>query len=111
MISSYNTEDKKVCCKIQSDNDPDSPGYLHGNGECGLSEDAAFIVGGTDTKPGEFPWSALIRKKRPDDAIRWHCGGVLINKWYVVSAAHCDHDDYDIEEVRLGKWKVKEGVN
>ena len=106
-----NTKDKKVCCKIQSDNDPESPGYLPGNGDCGLSEDAAFIVGGTDTKPGEFPWSALIRKQRPDDVIRWHCGGVLINKWYVVSAAHCDDDDSGIEEVRLGEWKVKEGDN
>ena len=71
MISSYNTEDKKVCCKIQSDNDPDLPG----NGECGLSEDATCIVGRTDTRPGEFPWSALIRKQRPDDVIRWHCRG------------------------------------
>ena len=93
-------------------NNPDSPGYLPEGGECGIgfAEDAAaFIVGGTSTKPGEFPWTALIRKGRPDNEVRWHCGGTLINKWYVVSAAHCDDDKYDIEEVRLGEWKVKEG--
>ena len=100
-----NKEDKKICCKIESNN-PDSPGYLPGDDECGVAGDAAFIVGGQDTKLGEFPWSALIRKKGRSQS--WHCGGTLINKWYVVSAAHCVGDGEDLEEVRLGEWKVKD---
>ena len=101
-----NQKDRKLCCKIKSNN-PDSPGYLPGDGECGVTGDAAFIVGGQDTKLGEFPWSALIRKKGGSQK-RWHCGGTLINKWYVVSAAHCVDDGEDLEEVRLGEWKVKD---
>merc|ERR1711862_217236 len=101
-----NQKDRKLCCKIKSNN-PDSPGYLPGDGECGVTGDAAFIVGGKDTKLGEFPWSALIRKKGGSQK-RWQCGGTLINKWYVVSAAHCIDDDEDLEEVRLGEWKVKD---
>merc|ERR1711971_1159561 len=100
-----NQKDRKLCCKIKSNN-PDSPGYLPGDGDCGVTGDAAFIVGGQDTKLGEFPWSALIRKK--GRSRRWHCGATLINKWYVVSAAHCVDDGEDLEEVRLGEWKVKD---
>ena len=102
-----NQADKKICCKIQIKNpgSPDSPDYIPGVGECGNAGDAEFIVGGTDTKLGEFPWSALIRKRRRQ---RWHCGGTLINKWYVLSAAHCVDDDDKVEEVRLGEWKVKD---
>merc|ERR1712179_671387 len=99
-----NQEDKKICCKIQIKN-PGSPDYLPGVGECGNAGDAEFIVGGTDTKLGEFPWSALIWKRRRQ---RWHCGGTLINKWYVLSAAHCVDDDDEVGEVRLGEWKVKD---
>ena len=100
-----NKEDKKICCKIESNN-PDSPGYLPRDGECGIAGDAAFIVGGQNTKLGEFPWSALIRKKGRSQ--RWHCGGTLINKWFVVSAAHCVDAGDDLEEVTLGEWKVKD---
>ena len=111
-----NQKARKVCCwKAKEDDEgtvrvngnPDSPDYLPGYGECGVSGDAEFIVGGEDTKLGEFPWAALIRKRRQDNLVRWHCGGTLVNKWYVVSAAHCDEDDRGLEEVRLGEWKVK----
>ena len=105
-----NQQDKKICCKIQRNNpdNPDSPDYLPGVEECGIAGDAEFIVGGTDTKLGEFPWSALIRKRLSGGRVRWHCGGTLINKWYVLSAAHCVDDDDELEEVRLGEWKVRD---
>ena len=40
-----------------------------------------FIVGGTDTKLGEFPWMALIGSKNSGGTLEWTCGGTLINKW------------------------------
>ena len=99
-----NKAKRKVCCKVQS-GDPDSPDYLPGEGECGIAGDAEFIVGGNNTKIGEFPWAALVKKR---GGRRWHCGATLINKWYVVSAAHCDDDDNGLDEVRLGEWKVRD---
>lgn len=56
---------------------------------------------------GEFPWSALIGFRLQDNKVLWNCGGTLINEWYVVTAANCVGYN-DIEEVRLGEWKVKD---
>ena len=71
-------------------------------GECGVTGDAAFIYGerklqlffvlfmlivnillpgGENTKLGEFPWMALLRRERSDGKVLWHCGGTLLNKW------------------------------
>ena len=71
-------------------------------GECGVTGDAAFIYGerklqlffvlfmlivnillpgGENTKLGEFPWMALLRRERSDGNVLWHCGGTLLNKW------------------------------
>ena len=56
------------------------------------------IFGGEETSPGEFPFLALLGIKS-----KWICAGTLINKWYVLTAAHCS----GIERVRLGAWKVE----
>ena len=41
------------------------------------------IVGGEDALFGEFPWQVLIK-------IASHqCGGSIINRRFVVTAAHC----------------------
>ena len=42
------------------------------------------IVGGTKTKLGDFPYMALLNYNGS-----FECGGSLINKWYVLTAAHC----------------------
>lgn len=118
-----NQKKRRVCCKIEtpptSDSttlrtttDPNSPIYIPSakKGDCGLSGNSEFIVGklfasisfcymysnllgGEDTDLGEFPWMVQLRRVRPSNRIWWHCGGTLINKWFVVSAAHCGQVD------------------
>jgi secreted trypsin-like serine protease len=50
------------------------------------------IVAGNDANPGKYPWMALIGydplKKGGSDNF-YLCGGSLINKHYVLTAAHC----------------------
>ncbi|XP_066157443.1 trypsin-7 [Euwallacea fornicatus] len=53
---------------------------------CGLSNDRLFqkrIVGGTQADFGQFPWQAYIK------ITSYQCGGVLVSKKFVATAAHC----------------------
>ncbi|GFQ82812.1 proclotting enzyme [Trichonephila clavata] len=64
---------------------------------CGLAANTR-IVGGTVSVPHEWSWMvALLRRNR------FFCGGVIINDWYVLTAAHC------ILGVRLKDLKVRLG--
>ncbi|XP_040071028.3 chymotrypsin-like protease CTRL-1 [Ixodes scapularis] len=50
----------------------------------------AQIVGGTAATPLEFPWQISLRVIRlPNTDLRHICGGSIINKQYVDTAAHC----------------------
>ena len=111
-----NARERKVCCEKTTRNTTsnttinspgDAPNYRPSlaKEECGeLNSHAGFILGGNDTRLGEYPFLALLGKtRRRGKSIFWHCGGTLINKWYVISAAHCGPR---VEFVRLGEWEV-----
>ena len=66
-------------------------------GECGTRLTLSNIVGGEFTKRGDFPYMALLGAKNDDGRLVYYCGGSLINKWYVLTAAHCIDMDRDIE--------------
>lgn len=52
--------------------------------QCGWArERTSRIIGGRDTEFGEIPWQAFVKV----DGIR--CGGALLNRNHVVTAAHC----------------------
>lgn len=46
------------------------------------------IVGGATTEIDEFPWMALIQYSSTK-GVQQGCSGSLINKKYVITAAHC----------------------
>lgn len=48
------------------------------------------IVGGEDAEPQEFPWQISLQYMvPPGNNFRHGCGGSIINKQYVLTAAHC----------------------
>ncbi|XP_018579317.1 venom protease-like [Anoplophora glabripennis] len=58
------------------------------------------IVGGIRAYLGQFPWMARIGIKQEKKEEWFFCGGSLINRYYVVSAAHCEETG---NIVRLGE--------
>ena len=57
---------------------------------CGISiSSTSRIVGGSEATPGAWPCQVTIGYNTYDHL----CGGSIINDRWIVSAAHCFHDD------------------
>ncbi|XP_050692251.1 trypsin-1-like [Eriocheir sinensis] len=55
---------------------------------CGVAtQRTGKIKGGSVARPGEFPWLVSIRTSGPSSG--HYCGGALIHKKFVLTAAHC----------------------
>lgn len=50
---------------------------------CGLAR-RTRIVGGEEAKEAEFPWLAALSRRG-----KFYCGGALITRKHVLTAAHC----------------------
>ncbi|XP_034836148.1 venom protease-like [Maniola hyperantus] len=73
--------------------------------ECGISN-ASFgrIVGGVDAKLGDLPWMALLGYEVRSSLTSWLCGGSLVSRRHVITAAHCIHNqETALYVVRLGE--------
>ncbi|KAI8130804.1 Plasma kallikrein [Lucilia cuprina] len=58
------------------------------------SSRTAKIIAGTYTKEGQFPWQASLELLHPSLGFLGHwCGAVLIHQYWILSAAHCVHND------------------
>ncbi|KAG8256003.1 serine-type endopeptidase activity protein [Homalodisca vitripennis] len=67
----------------------------------------SLIVGGQDARPREYPHMAQIGYGE-ENKIAWKCGGSLISRNYVVSAAHCTTIyRQSATWVRLGEYNIK----
>jgi len=86
---------------------PDSPSYIPSaeNDDCGYFEDISNIVGGEKTKPGIYPFTVALGKWTRGGKIAYQCGGTLINKWFVLTAAHCKKE-IDGGLADIGDWKI-----
>ena len=81
--------------------------FLEHEPECGVSRHRQFskrIIGGEKAKFSELPWQAHIRISS------YQCGGVLLNHWYIATAAHCVHRaKLHKISVILGEYDTKDG--
>lgn len=79
---------------------------------CGFQTYVAKIRGGEIANIDEFPWMAMLLYEMKDSSGVVHgCGGALISRTYVITAAHCvTGKEYDnkgpLKYVRLREYNV-----
>ncbi|XP_058812858.1 CLIP domain-containing serine protease B8-like [Topomyia yanbarensis] len=80
---------------------------------CGIQVPTFRIRGGAIAEIDEFPWTAmLLRQHRNSGGLYYHCGGALISRTFVLTAAHCISPDADgkrqdiLKFVRLREYNI-----
>ncbi|KAK9878517.1 hypothetical protein WA026_022413 [Henosepilachna vigintioctopunctata] len=77
--------------------------------ECGLTNSQDKITGGKIADLGQFPWMALLGfKHHSGESLQFLCGGSLITRRDVLTAAHCIVENRHLElySIRLGEYNL-----
>ncbi|XP_054163110.1 venom peptide isomerase heavy chain-like [Oppia nitens] len=117
LSESIDTNQSESVIKTFNDNMYDSPSH------CGLryktqvgglnvnsqldSSHLGRIVGGEDAEPNEYPWLVSLQIIKYGTNGRHFCGAAIINRYYILTAAHCT-------ESLVGKESrviIKAGIN
>jgi len=85
-----------------------SPAGVINDAECGkVYSRTSKIVGGDNVKYGEVPWQAAVVKRQYFNQ-KISCGGALINRKWVVTAAHCVYKTPATNlRLRLGDYNLR----
>ncbi|XP_032429416.1 tryptase-like [Xiphophorus hellerii] len=77
--------------------------------ECGFANRNPKIVGGQDASPGRWPWQVSLQRKGFGNPFH-QCGGSLITKNWVLTAAHCVSGTRPSDlQVSLGRHQLQGG--
>lgn len=71
---------------------------------CGIPNRQSRIVGGHPTGQNEYPWQVAIAWPGNNDFQDLYCGGSIINKRFVLTAAHCGVISQDQVIVGAYSW-------
>ncbi|XP_074131770.1 polyserase-2-like isoform X2 [Sminthopsis crassicaudata] len=74
--------------------------------ECGRPLRQDRIVGGSDASLGKWPWHVSVNRKGSQI-----CGGTLISKSWVISAAHCFISSHTFSLIPPKQYTVAVGLN
>lgn len=78
---------------------------------CGIVDQTyGLVIGGNQTTPHEFPWSVAIFEKVDGINFSFICGGTLITKRKVITAAHCVQQKYTNSLKKAENFELRLGV-
>nr|ASL24503.1 serine protease cSP [Pacifastacus leniusculus] len=107
-----------VCCPLGGNQSPPAAPPRHSNSNlasiipsesiCGSPSGSRVVGGDVIEYPGRWPWLAAVGFRQADGTFRSDCGGTLITRHHVLTAAHCFNEPgkRDPEDIRLGEFSL-----
>lgn len=87
-------------------------GDLPADGTGAEAKASSKIIGGTESKTGDWPWMVALLKSNDSSNYSAHfCGGSLIAPRWVLTAAHCVVDSYGRRMYSPSELNVLTGAN